>query len=180
MQDGYSSVVWSTSAAQASQLVAIGDDAFAAEVDAALHGEGRYDYGHPTSALGAAASLFAFAAPQPGRLSPPRCGAAPARRGSFPLALRHAGVYSAPRLALVGDAAHAVHPLAGQGLNLGISDAALLAHTLEQAVATGRDLGEVALLAQFGAEAARANAPMLVALDGAHTLSLTTHRCYSI
>ena len=54
--------------------------------------------------------------------------------------------YVRPRLALVGDAAHVVHPLAGQGVNLGFSDAAALADALVQAVESGRDPGEMALL----------------------------------
>ena len=54
--------------------------------------------------------------------------------------------YVRPRLALLGDAAHAVHPLAGQGVNLGFGDAQCLAAALAHAVETGRDLGELALL----------------------------------
>ena len=54
--------------------------------------------------------------------------------------------YVRPRLALVGDAAHSVHPLAGQGVNLGFGDVQALVDTLAHATECGRDLGELALL----------------------------------
>ncbi|EED24535.1 ubiquinone biosynthesis monooxgenase (Coq6), putative [Talaromyces stipitatus ATCC 10500] len=61
---------------------------------------------------------------------------------SFPLRFRHASSYISPRVALIGDAAHVIHPLAGQGLNLGIGDVASLSNTIEYAVNHGMDIGD--------------------------------------
>ncbi len=63
------------------------------------------------------------------------------RRWSHPLRLIHADTYTGRRLALVGDAAHAIHPIAGQGLNLGLRDVAAIAEVLIDAYRLGRDLG---------------------------------------
>ena len=62
-------------------------------------------------------------------------------RWSYPLRLAHAKRYVAPRLALAGDAAHAIHPLAGQGFNLGIRDAAVLAELVVDRARLGLDIG---------------------------------------
>lgn len=69
----------------------------------------------------------------------PACLAGP--RQNFPLALTLAESYVAHRLALIGDAAHAIHPIAGQGLNLGIRDAAALAEVIVDAHRLGLDIG---------------------------------------
>uniref|UniRef100_A0A383VHV3 Ubiquinone biosynthesis monooxygenase COQ6, mitochondrial n=1 Tax=Tetradesmus obliquus TaxID=3088 RepID=A0A383VHV3_TETOB len=85
---------------------------------------------------------------------------------SFPLQLQHSGRYVAPRLALVGDAAHSIHPMAGQGVNLGLGDAAALAETLAHARELGRDLGDLALLqSRYEAPRQRANMTMIAALE---------------
>ncbi|MCJ1226068.1 putative ubiquinone biosynthesis monooxygenase [Toensbergia leucococca] len=62
---------------------------------------------------------------------------------SFPLRMRHADSYTADRVALVGDAAHTIHPLAGQGLNLGIGDSRALANAIAFAAGVGGDVGKV-------------------------------------
>ena len=71
------------------------------------------------------------------------------RRWTYPLKLSVAETWVKPRLALVGDAAHAVHPIAGQGLNLGLRDAAALAETLAEARRRGEDIGALDVLQRY-------------------------------
>lgn len=72
-----------------------------------------------------------------------------APRSSFPLGFHHAAQMIAQRLALVGDAAHAIHPIAGQGLNLGFRDAAALTQVLVEGARLGLDLGDAQLLDRY-------------------------------
>lgn len=71
---------------------------------------------------------------------------------SFPLRLRNATSYTAPRIALAGDAAHTVHPLAGQGLNLGLGDVEALSRVIAAATEGGRDLGDLMSLEHYASE----------------------------
>lgn len=70
-------------------------------------------------------------------------------RHAYPLALVRAKESVRPRLALIGNAAHTLHPIAGQGFNLGLRDVAALAEVLVDGHAAGRDLGELELLQQY-------------------------------
>jgi 2-octaprenyl-6-methoxyphenol hydroxylase len=70
-------------------------------------------------------------------------------RFSYPLNLTLAKSYAAPRLALVGDAAHGVHPIAGQGLNLGLRDVAALAEVVVEAARRGEDIGTPDVLERY-------------------------------
>lgn len=70
-------------------------------------------------------------------------------RASYPLGFQHAARITDTRLALVGDAAHGIHPIAGQGLNLGFRDVATLAEVLVEGKRLGLDLGDAALLARY-------------------------------
>jgi 2-octaprenyl-6-methoxyphenol hydroxylase len=72
-----------------------------------------------------------------------------APRSSFPLGFHHAAQITAQRLVLVGDAAHAIHPIAGQGLNLGFRDVAALAQVLVEGARLGLDLGDAQLLDRY-------------------------------
>ena len=68
---------------------------------------------------------------------------------SYPLGFHHAARITAERLALIGDAAHGIHPIAGQGVNLGFRDAAALAEVLIDGVRLGLDPGDAQLLARY-------------------------------
>lgn len=92
------------------------------------------------------------------------------RRVSFPLRSHYATQTVAPRLALVGDAAHAVHPLAGQGANLGLSDAAALADIVSAAHRAGQDFGDLPVLRRYARRRKGDNLSMLHALDGINRL----------
>ena len=85
------------------------------------------------------------------------------RRALFPLRRQHASRYVGPRFALIGDAAHTIHPLAGQGVNLGLLDAAALAQVL---AADGGDWGRLALLRRYERWRRGENELMLRAMDG--------------
>lgn len=72
-------------------------------------------------------------------------------RFTYPLSLSLAESFVAPRVALVGDAAHGVHPVAGQGLNLGLRDVAALTEVLVNAARRGEDIGAADVLARYQA-----------------------------
>jgi 2-octaprenyl-6-methoxyphenol hydroxylase len=113
-----SAIVWSIRAEDGPGLLALTDEQFAGEAQAAMGGF-----------LGALSML--------------------APRSSYPLGFHHAARITDTRLALVGDAAHAVHPIAGQGLNLGLRDAAALAQVLVEGARLGLDLGDRQLLDRY-------------------------------
>ena len=73
------------------------------------------------------------------------------KRHAYPLALTEASEHVRPRLALVGNAAHTVHPVAGQGFNLGLRDVAALAEIMVQTARTGGDIGALSVLNEFAA-----------------------------
>lgn len=91
-------------------------------------------------------------------------------RLAFDLRLEHARAYVTNRVALAGDAAHTIHPMAGQGLNLGMYDVKALAEVIEQGVATGQDLGSPLLLKGYERSRQTANLAMITSLDALHRL----------
>lgn len=113
-----SSIVWTERTDLAPALLALDDDAFAAEL---------------ARRFGPSLGLIGIEG----------------RRWNYPLSLLHADSYTGDRLVLVGDAAHAIHPIAGQGLNLGLRDVAALAEVLVDAHRLGLDLGSAAVLARY-------------------------------
>ena len=86
-------------------------------------------------------------------------------RFAYPLSLQLARRMTAPRAVLVGDSAHAVHPIAGQGLNMGLKDAAALAEVLIEAMRLGEDIGSAAVLERYARWRSLDNVGVALATD---------------
>ena len=86
-------------------------------------------------------------------------------RGSFPLRRQHALRYAKDGVALIGDAAHMIHPLAGQGVNIGLLDAAALAEVLINARKRGADIGDLSILSAYESMRRRNNLLMMTVMD---------------
>jgi len=95
------------------------------------------------------------------------------RRWAYPLGLLMAERYVAPRLALVGDAAHAIHPIAGQGLNLGLRDVAALLEATVDAHRLGLDLADGTALARYQSWRRFDNLVLMAVTDGLNRLFST-------
>ncbi|EWC45252.1 hypothetical protein DRE_05979 [Drechslerella stenobrocha 248] len=91
-------------------------------------------------------------------------------RASFPLKMRHADKYIGERMALIGDAAHTIHPMAGQGLNSGIGDVYSLVKSLAEGIRHGQDIGSPFTLEPYQAERYLPNNALLGFVDKLHTL----------
>ena len=135
LTDGYSSIVWSTSPAEAQRLTILDEKEFLFELEQAFD-----------SKLGKIESVAA--------------------RAVFPLRLFETLNYVKPRLALVGDAAHTIHPLAGQGVNLGLADVASLMNVIIEALNDKKDIGDLKVLRRYERWRRADNRSMLVAMDG--------------
>lgn len=96
------------------------------------------------------------------------------RRG-FPLTGRYARQFAAHRLALVGDAAHTIHPLAGQGVNLGFMDAAELVNELKRLHGAGKDIGQHLYLRRYERSRKHSAGVMLASMQGFRELFSGTH-----
>lgn len=87
-------------------------------------------------------------------------------RNIYPLTARYARDFAQSRIALIGDAAHTIHPLAGLGVNLGFADAITLAAELEKLLSTGKDIGEYRHLRQFERVRKLEAVKVLAAMEG--------------
>src|SRR3546814_305702 len=88
------------------------------------------------------------------------------RRVSFPLGVQHAETYVAPCAVLVGDAAHVIHPLAGQGVNLGFADAQALIETVGEAHDARRDFASLRVLKRYERKRRADVIEMMAVTDG--------------
>ncbi|KAI3960034.1 hypothetical protein MKW98_016758 [Papaver atlanticum] len=154
--DNFSNIVWSMSPTEALDRKTMSEDIFVREVNHALD----YGYGpHPRPGLLGKDGKFSWEVP-------PKVVKVVSERMMFPLSLMHANKYASNHVVLIGDAAHTVHPLAGQGVNLGYADAVALSKIIADGIAVGTDIGELSLLKKFESERKPANIMMMAILDG--------------
>ncbi|KAI0022989.1 ubiquinone biosynthesis hydrox [Xylariomycetidae sp. FL0641] len=176
MPGRHATLVWSTTPDRAALLKALPPNDFVALVNAAfrlspqelayMH---KLDSGHEDEVawrLQQQQQQGPIATPVPPRITAVQEGTV----AGFPLRLRHADTYAGERVALVGDAAHTVHPLAGQGLNQGQGDVASLAKTIAYGVAHGMDIGARMSLDSYVADRYAKNHVLMGVCDKLHKL----------
>ncbi|KAF5023916.1 hypothetical protein F66182_4038 [Fusarium sp. NRRL 66182] len=173
MPGNYATLVWSTTPDRAALLKSLSSKDFIAMVNAAFR-LSPVDIGFMHSQQDRQAEELSWRlqhTPVDVETIPqPVVGVQEGSVASFPLKLRHADTYTGERVALVGDAAHTIHPLAGQGLNQGQGDAQSLAKTIEYAVSHGQDLGTQLSLESYNSERYAANHLILNVCDKLHKL----------
>uniref|UniRef100_A0A914UQU0 Ubiquinone biosynthesis monooxygenase COQ6, mitochondrial n=1 Tax=Plectus sambesii TaxID=2011161 RepID=A0A914UQU0_9BILA len=161
-----SSLVWTTSPDKCDQLLALNEDEFVDQLNEALWSEETQD-SFVNKALFTVDSMLSTVLPATSvvQLPPTITGLQSDSRAAFPLGFGHAHTYVKPRAALIGDAAHRVHPLAGQGVNLGWGDVQELIEVLQKVVRSGGDLGSMTSLAEYDSRRQMRNVPTMVAID---------------
>lgn len=139
LSDGRVSIVWSTTAEQADEALAMSDEELSSKLADVTDGV-------------------------LGELVPS------GPRGAFPLRSQHANDYAQDGLVLIGDAAHTVHPLAGQGVNLGFADASTLGDVIADALLAEENPGDLPVLRRYARARKGANKTMLHFMDGLNKL----------
>ncbi|KIV95543.1 ubiquinone biosynthesis monooxygenase COQ6 [Exophiala mesophila] len=164
LPNNHASLVWSTTPAHASYLKSLDPASQLAMVNAALRLSAvdlKYLFTLPATSPHADESaheselrwrLQHTPAPSLSRQPPIVQSIQSGTLASFPLRFRQSSSLINPRVALIGDAAHTIHPLAGQGLNLGLADADALATTIAFSVEHGMDLGDLMSLERYSSE----------------------------
>nr|XP_048305105.1 ubiquinone biosynthesis monooxygenase COQ6, mitochondrial isoform X2 [Myodes glareolus] len=157
LSDTLSSLVWSTSHDHAAELVSMGEEEFVDAINSAFWSDANH-----TDFVDSASTMLRYVVTllKPTRVSarqlPPSIAKVDAKsRALFPLGLGHAA----------DDAAHRVHPLAGQGVNMGFGDISSLVHHLSTAAFNGKDLGSMSHLAGYETDRQRHNTALLAATD---------------
>lgn len=182
LPNNHATLVWSTTPENAAYLKSLPTPAFLAMVNAAF----RLDMTDLTYMMGMQSSSSSSSdathshqdeltwrvqhTQLPSQTPPPATAVQTGTVASFPLRFRHAAQYVSPRIALVGDAAHVIHPLAGQGLNLGLADVASLSKTIQYAVSHGMDVGDLLTLERYSSERYLPNAKIGGACDLLHKM----------
>lgn len=172
LSEKFMSLVWSTTKQHAEDLKAMDEDNFVRALNEAFCKEYPKDYlvSNVLNALDSLTRNNQNAVQYP----PQVCAVLEKSRATFPLGFLHASSYVRPGVALIGDAAHRIHPLAGQGVNLGFSDVVFLVDMLSQAAYSGAKLGDKHYLLMYEQKCLAKNVPIMIGVHGLQALYSTT------
>ncbi|KAG8227228.1 hypothetical protein J437_LFUL008192 [Ladona fulva] len=166
LTDDLSSLVWSTSSDEAKMLLELNPESFWKNYP-------RYELvENVTRRLSdvMATILGPTVAAGPRQLQPSISSIIEGSRAAFPLGFGHSTRYVGHGVALIGDAAHRIHPLAGMGVNLGFGDVNCLQRKLSEAAYGGCELGDHHYLLQYESERQRHNLPRMIVIDALQKL----------
>ena len=169
----HSTLVWSTTPENAARLKSLSPEDFTALVNAGFRlgpVDLKYMHGLPSGQVDELNWRVQHTAFNPDIVPQPVTSVQEGTVASFPLRLQHADTYIGERVALVGDAAHTINPLAGQGLNLGQGDVQALVRAISVAVQHGQDIGTQMALEPYNSERYAVNHVMLGVCDKLHKL----------
>lgn len=166
LNDEYSSLVWTTTVSDAKRLMELDDDCFKDAINEAFwSNDGRSENAQSLLLnLNQIISSLGLNKQSSTRILPPSVVEV-SRRASFPLGITHATHYILSRVALIGDAAHRIHPLAGQGVNLGFGDVRVLIDRLSECVYNGSEIPDYKSLLKYETERQRHVMPTIALVD---------------
>ncbi|XP_070167133.1 ubiquinone biosynthesis monooxygenase COQ6, mitochondrial [Polyergus mexicanus] len=172
LTDSLSSLVWSVTTERAKELLKVSEEEFIDSINEALWRVYPKN-GIVESGMHALRQLLANLSLQTGvsrQLQPSVAAIVEGSRAAFPLGFGHAASYVQQGTVLVGDAAHRIHPLAGQGVNLGFGDVTVLTQILAEATVNGCHLNNMQYLRQYEMLRQRHNVPTMLVIDALHRL----------
>ncbi|XP_025833722.1 ubiquinone biosynthesis monooxygenase COQ6, mitochondrial [Agrilus planipennis] len=172
LRKNLSSLVWTTTPNNAKTLLSLPEEQFVDEVNSAIWKEypKRSIVSDVMKGFDRFLEILRLPSNAVRQLPPNVSGIEEGSRAAFPLGFGHATKYFKPGVALVGDAAHRVHPLAGQGVNLGFGDVSCLNEILGDAIYCGSVIEDVDNLRKYETERQRHNIPTMLAIDGIQKL----------